>query len=552
MAWGRWEPPRRSVAIAMIAAVAAVGAAAPADGAVTRAQAQKVAERSLRNLMRSGDARLFAIPRPLRRGSVVTEGGIPNNRLRSARRRGNTLRARVRGYRVRRAAYMFWLDQAPGGGFQKPSITLLVDRQSGRIVHRRSMSWWPVVNRRRIHTPDVGRRPRAVPPPAWSAAIVTGLRDDCIVTIGDRTDPYFLKGLAAVTARGQALGMRVAGARTVSDLGPTIDRLARGNPPCTDVMIYIAAHGWGPMNSDVTMPNGDPIAKSEKARVTVKSTVGGGANPTVVEENLDFDDVKKIIHDRPNLTFKLAVESCFSGRWTLLMAEPNLRITLTSARSSEVTFLAVTHAQKGTQSKGEIHWDDSAPVGTPDGPGDPPPFTKGLVQALDQWSESPTERAKGEDLGEALGYAGEHREGDRARGYGWQHGVTDDRTDQRPHAPTGQPPPQQPPGQVAYEVTVTGTYRHIGPGSSEVCWDIRTIPPRPEAQVTIRTSGPGVVNGGSQSLRLDDNGFARVRVSIDQYGAYSGNADVVATDGAARSDEGNVTVSAADGTCPPG
>ena len=552
MAWGRREPPRRTVAILVIAVVAAVGAAAPAEGAVTRAQAQKVAERSLRNLMRSGDARLFAVPRPLARGSVVTEGGIPHRRVRTARRRGDTIRARVPAYRLRRAAYMFWLDQAPGGGFQKPSITVLVDRQSGRVVHRRSMSWWPVVNRRRIHTPDVGRRPRAVPPPAWSAAIVPGLRNDCIVTIGDRTDPYFLKGMAAVTRRGQALGMRVAAARTVRELGPKIDELARGNPPCTDVMIYIAAHGWGPMNTDVTMPNGDPIAKSEKARVTIKSTVGGGANPTVVEENLDFDDVKKLIHDRPNLTFKLAVESCFSGRWTLLMAEPNLRITLTSSRSSEVTFLAVTHAQAGTQSKGELHFDDSAPVGTPDTADDPPPFTKGLTEALDQWSESPAERAKGEDLGEALGYAGQHREGDRARTLGWQHGQTDDRTDQRPHAPAGQPPPQQPPGQVAYEVSVTGTYRHIGPGSSEVCWDIRTVPARPNAQVTVRTSGPGVVNGGSQSVRTDDQGFVRVRVAIDQYGAYESGADVVAADGAARSGSGNVTVGSAQGTCPPG
>jgi hypothetical protein len=50
--------------------------------------------------------------------------------VRSARRRGDTLRARVRGYRVRRAASMFWLDQAPGGGSQKPSITRLADRQT--------------------------------------------------------------------------------------------------------------------------------------------------------------------------------------------------------------------------------------------------------------------------------------------------------------------------------------------------------------------------------------------------------------------------------------
>jgi hypothetical protein len=70
--------------------------------------------------------------------------------------------------------------------------------------------------------------------------------------------------------------------------------------------------------------------------------------------------------------------------------------------------------------------------------------------------------------------------------------------------------------------------------------------------VTIRTSGPGVVNGGSQSVRLDDQGFARVRVAIDQMGTYESGADVVAGDGAARSGRGSVSVGSAQGTCPPG
>lgn len=220
MAWGCWEPPRRTVAILMIAAIAAVGAAAPADGAVTRAQAQKVAERSLRNLMRGGDGRLFAVPRPLRRGSVVTEGGIPNNRVRSA---------------------------------------LLAERPD-----------------RRPHRPAPARAIRAA---------------------------------AAAAAATRAGGLR-----------------------------------------------------GERER------------------------------------------------------------------------------------------------------------------------DLPAHRA----------------------------------------------------------------------GRSEVCWDIRTVPPRPNAQATIRTFGPGVVSGGSQSVRTDDQGFVRVRVAINQFGTYNGAAEVVAGDGAARSGQGDVAVGSAQGTCPPG
>jgi hypothetical protein len=273
----------------------------------------------------------------------------------------------------------------------------------------------------------------------------------------------------------------------------------------------------------------------------------------VIEENLDFADVKKIIHDRPHLTFKLVVESCFSGRWTRLMAEPNLRITLTSSRQSEVTFLAVTHAQPGTQVDGTLRWDESKGVqGDPDKPGDPPPFTSGVTEAVDEWSEDPANQ-NGE-LGQALSHAGKNRDGDRARALGWQHGQTDDRTGTRPPGPgcAVQPqPPCQPPGQVAYEVTVDGSYRHIGPGSSEVCWDIRTIPPRPNAEVSVNTSGPGLVSGSHQTVRTNSSGFVRVRVQIDAFGTYTSAVNVVAGDGAARSGAGSETVGPEAGTCPP-
>ncbi|HEX8087085.1 MAG TPA: hypothetical protein VF529_22595 [Solirubrobacteraceae bacterium] len=526
-------------------------AATPADGAVTRTQATKIAKRAVRGDTTNA-SQMYGFRRPLARGSVVTEGGIPNRLLRRAKRRGNTLRARVPAVRLRRPAWIFWHEPAPGAGFQHPSTIVLVDALSGR-ARERHISWWPVVNRKRLLPPGVRPvRRRAVPPAAWSAAFVPGLRNDCIVTIGDRTDPYFTKGLAAVTRMGNSIGVPVAAAGRVRDLLPKIDELARRDPPCTDVMIYIAAHGWAPPGSDAKLANGQPVGQSQEARVTIKSTVTGGASPVVEEEFLEVSEIRGILRSRPNLTFKLVVESCFSGRWTSAMAEPNLRVTLTSSRTSEVTFLAVTHAQAGRQTGGQLEWNTDAPVGEPDAEGDPPPFTNGLTQAVDQWSESAEERAKGEDLGEALGYAGTHREGDRARALGWQHGQTDDRTDRRPHAtqPSAQPPPSQPPGQVAYEVGVDGSWRHMV-GESEVCWDIRTVPPRPNAEVTVNTTGVNVKAGASQTVRTDANGFVRVRVLIGNYGGYHAEVQVVAPDGAARDGRGDVTVTEEPGTCPP-
>jgi hypothetical protein len=536
-------------ALALAATLALVGAA-PAPAAVSRSEALKIARSTVRPDATNA-SKLYGFRLPLARGSVVGEGGIPTRRLRRAKRSGSKLTARVPMLRLRRPAWLFWFDQAPGAGFQHPSIIVLVDAKTGG-VRRRAISWWPVVNRRRLLPPGV-RRARAapVPPIAWRASIVPGLRNDCIVTIGDRSDPYFTKALAAMTRLGQAIGARVIPVQRVGQLGPKIDEAIRGDPPCTDVMIYIAGHGWGPIGTDVKTSDGLPVAQSEQARVTIKSTVGGGATPRVVEELLDFADVKKLIHDRPQVTFKLVVESCFAGRWTLLMAEPNLRIAVASSRATEVTFLAVTDPRPGTQSGGELTF-TGGEQGAPDGPDDPPPFTKGFVQAVTEWSDSPGERSKGEDLGEAAGYAGTHHH-NRAEDLGWVKPQTDDRTDQRPHAPPPgqQQPPPQPPGQVAYEVRVDGSYRHIGPGSSEVCWDVGTSPPRPNAEVTIRTTGPGVTGGGSQSVRTGDDGKVRVRVAINAFGRYDSTADVVAADGAARSGAGSVTVGEAQGTCPP-
>ena len=274
-----------------------------------------------------------------------------------------------------------------------------------------------------------------------------------------------MKGLAAMAGMAQRHGIPSAGARRVRDLGPTIDRLANANPPCTDVILYVAAPGWAPPNTDI--PN---VAKSDQARVVIKAPAGGGQ--PAVEENLDHADVKKLIQDRPKLSFKFVIEACFSGRWTTLMAEPNLRITLTSSRSNELTFLAITRAERGRQVAGHIEWKGGT-VGSPDEEGDPPPFTRSVVEAIDNFAGNPANANA--EAGQALSDAGKNRK-DRARDLGWQHGRTDDRTGERPHASPG------------LSVSVNGSYRHIGPGNSQTCWSIRVA--RGPAQVSITVTGP--------------------------------------------------------------
>jgi hypothetical protein len=539
--------------LAVAIAVLALGAIAPAaEAAVTPQEARAIAERAI---AAGPDGGPFESSGPLmpaqrRRFRPVVEIHALRRVLKRGTLVGQGLERRRRMFRVKAPALLAWGNYAPGAAFAHPSRLVVVDRASGRIAHNRVIGWWPEVNdkrvfkrgRGRLRTPNNSpgqRRPRA--------AVVPGFRNDCVVTIGDRTDPYFLKGMAAMSAMAQRHGMPVAAARRVNQLGLTIDRLARANPACVDVIIYVAGHGVPPLNTDIPGAVG-----SEKPTVVVKAPAGGGQ--PAVEESFNLDDLKAIIRARRHLSFKLVIDSCFSGRWTTAMAEPNLRVTVTSSAASEVTFLAVTHAARGRQVKGQIEWSGGA-VGDPDKPGDPPPFTAGVIKAIDDFAADPANANT--DAGKAIGYAGTHREGDRARALGWQHGRTDDRTSERGAGPgcPGQPQQprcqQQPPGQVAYEVGVTGSWRHIAPGSSEVCWDIRTVPPRPNAEVNVQTSSPGVVSGGNQSVRTDSSGFVRVRVRINSYGPYSSSVSVVAQDGAARTGNGEVTVTDSAGTCPP-
>jgi hypothetical protein len=518
-------------------AILAFGIAAPCAGAVTPQQARAIAE----EVIAAGpDAAPFDPSGALISARRKFRPVVEIHRLRRALRRGALVGQGVeparRARRVRRRSFLFWGDYAPGAAFVHPSRIVLIDAATGRVVFNRLIGWWPEVNRKRVFKRGRGRltRPRVGPVRA-GASVVPGFRNDCLVTIGDRTDPYFLKGIAAVTRMAQRHGMPSAPARRIRDLGPAIDSLAARNPPCKDVMIYIAAHGYAPPGSKV------PAGKSDKARVQIGAPAGGGQ--PAVSEDLGLEDIRELAHNRPNLSFKLVVESCFSGRWTLAMAEPNLRITVTSSRQDEVTWLAVTHAQAGRQVDGALQYDENAPVGKPDDADDPPPFTKGLTQAVDDWAADPTNQ-NGE-LGEALGYAGRHRGGDRARALGWQHGKTDDRTDTRPVGPGGGAAP------TPFSIQISPSYRHISPENSETCWGVQTNPVRPNAVVTITVSGPG---GYSQSRTdsTDSSGFVRLRTSINQTGTYNATVNATAADGATASGNSSVTVYyPADGGCPP-
>ena len=210
------------------------------------------------------------------------------------------------------------------------------------------------------------------------------------------------------------------------------------------------------------------------------------------------------------------------------MAEPNLRITLTSSRCQR-GHVPGRHrrAPAGTQTQGRAHASRAAPSASRDGPDEPPPFT--------EWCRRGGRRLVGVRRGAREGRG--PRRGARAtpartaratapRSSAGSTGRPTTAPTQRPHAP---PPrdggrsshPPQPPGQVGLRGRGSTAAGATSVGDvARRARDVRTIPPRPNAQVTVTTTGPSVESGAEQAVRTDADGVVRVRVLIGSYGTY--------------------------------
>jgi len=96
---------------------------------------------------------------------------------------------------------------------------------------------------------------------------------------------------------------------------------------------------------------------------------------------------------------------------------------------------------------------------------------------------------------------------------------------------------------VTFTLSTTATYRHIGPGSSEVCVTITTTPAQADKAFGLAMTGPSF----SQPVQINGtltSGSMVVRVPINQFGTYSGGVIV-----GSQSSSYSVNVTSAQGTC---
>src|SRR5262245_51609197 len=262
----------------------------------------------------------------LPKGARVIEAGPgPKTRVRA---QGTQLLVTTPYKPVKARTWLVWADLMPGALFAHPSVLVLVDDRSGMVVRRQPMAFYPLVN---------GRRPtfmKALAPPARAAVTPPNLSADCMVIMGDRLDPMFAGDFKLAEQVAAGLKLTVYEVQIVADLRSTIAKAqARG---CRDVFLYITGHGSPATGTNYQSPKtGVTVPGTDHATVM---TAGKVTADSLIVENMDATYVRALMTSFPGLTFKLAVDSCFAGRWIELGDVSNLKVIVTSSRSDQFSF----------------------------------------------------------------------------------------------------------------------------------------------------------------------------------------------------------------------
>ncbi|MGZ4439229.1 MAG: hypothetical protein ACXVZN_02505, partial [Gaiellaceae bacterium] len=497
----------------------------------------------------AGPVIVFGLPRPLPKGSAVSEAGPgPSGRGKTtvtAAGIGAIQTFTDTEKRLPAGTWLFWMDLAPYAHFEHSSVMVLVDSR-GKAVRKQSLAWWPLVNgkapafiapsgydsnRYRVFSHGVsrGRAPaatrgvtaaqaRSAVLEAWRGLAISSYPNDCIIVMSDSVDPIFTGDLNALDATAKKLGIPIENATSGNDLEAKVTKLSSATPACTDVVIYLDAHGYPAVGSNFPHPNapGQNIPESAHAQVSLAHTeikISPLSMITTVTKHttLDAAGLREVMKAHMNLTFKLVVDSCFSGRWTELSDQSNLRVILAASRSDQMSFgyipngnwLAVSQTNAVlTNPGGTVNLNVTNPYQAGG-------FTNAITSGVVAWAAMPGATDLANGLVSAFNGSSAI---DSSQLLGETVPGLTNFAASRPHAP---------PGGTGFQVTVAMTYHHIAPGSSEVCVKVTTVPPRGKAQVHLRVNGPGVVSGSDQNLTLGADGSLFVRIPINQYGEYT-------------------------------
>ena len=494
----------------VVALLALCVLALPADAhAISRKAAEKRALQVLK--LGSGPEVVFGLPKPLKRGTVVGEHN------------GRT----VTNGKLPRSAWLFWHDQQFGAFFRHPGRYALIDHRSGKVIRRARTSLFPFVNGRRpaflrSHGAYEGTRFRVAASPsvrAASAPAATGLRgpwahlsapaltkqdlrEDCMITIGDRSEPGLAGSIKAMKAWAGSVGLveprkDPTTPRQLKDAVTALVELT----PCRDVFIFIAGHGYAaPGSTPRNLPPGVTLPPGAYGPAGVQVKVIKKNNRVVGSSTLTPADLENIMKAFPQADFKIKIESCFSGRFVDALKDvKNLRVIEASSAADEVSYGNL----KINPLTGEQVVDDEP---NPHKAGE---FGKGNAAGLTEWSNSAQElETYGRGLAEGIARAAElAKTHDFAQRLGVTHGQLDYK-----------PPPNAPSKNAIAGATWV---HHPSKAETNLCVYV-TGAPGATGEVDLAPK-PGL-DTAPKPFTLDGNGRARVIFKINQSGRYTATA----------------------------
>jgi hypothetical protein len=378
-------------------AICALASAPAASASIGRARADKLAIAILHPGRSSGPTVVFALPSPVSAGASVFEAK-PATRIHSRR--------------LAHPTWLFWEDQQYQALFTHPSVLLLIDAQTGRVVRQSRLDYFPLINGRRPaflatsaayrdprnwvfsgHLPLVKARTRAARTASLGPVeIAPGeLKHDCLVMIGDREEPILKGSFAAMLdwARQIRLPAYPDQATSVATLHSTV-AVANGNG-CDDVFLFIAGHGEPAVHGSAGVD-----LDSHAGPISVKQPDGTW---TIDEHKLTPQDLKALVDANPQIDFKIKIESCYSGRFAnvLTVDDPlnpghripyaeNLSVLELSSPADKPSYAQIKLFKiklPGHKATGGVPVNDN-----PHGAGE---FANGNFHGLQEWARSQTE-----------------------------------------------------------------------------------------------------------------------------------------------------------------
>lgn len=571
----------RLPALSLLAALALLGSGTAPAQAITRDAAGDRALELLRPTR--GNTAVFGLPEALPGGTRVA-AAVTTGRA-------------GEGVRLRRPAFLFWKDESHGARFSHPGELLVLDARSGRVVLRAPTGLWPVVDGRvpaflRTRAAYLGRRFRVDRPAAARAALsppATAARPgryrtdgangpfqvtrehltaECMVIVGDRgrTSANVVTGNVRSMARwARDVGMRHAEAGpTPAKVTEQVDAFVASG--CRDVFVYLTGHGQPGAGSNVV--NVDARGNPRRATMATggpAAVITDGLDVTGPEDDpkLDGDkitpaDLQALLRRFPSIEFKLKIDACFSGRfWEPLTGRdwretgtagkaapyPNLRVLEVSSAPDEVTYAKLPPGQvlRTDDGKATRLREDKL-----DDPDDATYFTNANLHGLYEWARNPgavdPEVPRGAGPSFPRGLAGAFDAG-RDLDVPRTAGLTHPRRQALPPLPVATTPAPEAPRP---KLTVTVTWRHIGPGASEVCVIVAGLATGVTANVGLYV-GLDLTTGRFATVTGDAQGGAVARFPITSYASFAAYVSA----GAAGEGTGQGTITDAPGTCPP-